>query len=580
MRASQCFIPTLRETPKEAEVKSHIYMLRAGLMRQLAAGLYIFLPFGWRAVRKVEQIVREEMDRAGALEILMPALQPDELWKRSGRWEVMGPELMRLKDRNEREFVLGPTHEEIVTDLAARGISSYRDLPKNFYQIQMKFRDEIRPRFGVIRAREFIMKDAYSFDRDEAGLDRSYQLMYRAYERIFKRCGIQAVPVQADTGVMGGKFSHEFMALVPTGEAEIAYCEETGFAANREICACLPPQGQVPPSPDQFPPYEKVATPNASTVEQVCEFLSIQPNQLIKTLIFVADEEPVAVLVRGDREVNEVKVARKMGKPVQLATPEVITKVTGAPVGFAGPVGLEGVRILADPEVMLIQDGVTGANAADAHFVHVVPGRDFPTPELADVRMAVEGDPCPSGGKGVLRLCRGTEVGQVFKLGIKYSEALEAFYTDEEGKQRPMIMGCYGIGVTRTLAASLDQNHDERGIIWPTSLAPYDVHVLPLVMKSAEIVQAAEKLMNQLEQAGYSVLLDDRDESPGVKFNDADLLGLPIRIIIGKKSLQEGKVELARRDQPEQKRAVPLENLLEEVRQLRLELDKKVAVED
>jgi prolyl-tRNA synthetase len=579
MRASRAFIPTLREAPREAEIASHILMLRAGLMKQLAAGLYSFLPLGWKAVRKVEQIVREEMDRAGGLEILMPALQPDSIWKQSGRWEVMGPEMMRLKDRNERQFVLGPTHEEIVTDIASKGIASYRDLPKNFYQIQTKFRDEVRPRFGVIRAREFIMKDAYSFDRDEEGLDKSYWEMYEAYDRIFKRCGIRAVPVEADTGVMGGNFSHEFMALVDTGESEIAFCEETGFYANREVCSCLSPEEPKPEIPDPAPPCEKVPTPGASTIEEVCRFLKVEPKQLIKTLIYVTDDEPVAVLIRGDREANEIKLANHLGKAVELAPPAVIEQVTGAPVGFAGPVGLESIRILADPEVLYVTDGVTGANEADAHFIHVIPGRDFPEPETVDLRMAVEGEPCPSGKPGTLSMCRGTEVGQVFKLGTKYTEALEALYTDEKSQLKPMVMGCYGIGVTRTLAAALDQNHDENGIIWPVSLAPYDVHVLPLVMKNEEIVEAGNKIAEQLQSAGLSVLLDDRGETPGIKFNDADLLGLPVRVIIGKKSLQEGKVELARRDRLEEKIKVDLGKVVEKIQEIRQELYEKVKVD-
>ncbi len=572
MRATQTFIPTLRQVPKEAEVQSHIYMLRAGLIRQLATGLYTFLPLGWRALKKVEQIVREEMNRAGALEILMPALQPEALWKRSGRWDTMGPELMRLRDRNGRQFVLGPTHEEIIADLLAHGLTSYRDLPKCFYQIQTKFRDEIRPRFGVIRAREFLMKDAYSFDADEEGLERSYQSMFEAYRRIFKRCGIHALPVQADPGWMGGSFSHEFMAPAPTGEAEIAYCEETGFAANREICPCLPPSNDNSQATKTAAPCEKVATPGMSTVEQVCEFLKVESRQLIKTLIFVTDQDPFAVLVRGDREVNELKVQSHLGRAVELAPPEVIERVTGAPVGFAGPVGLKGIRILADPEVMLVTDGVTGANEGDAHLVHVVPGRDFAEPELADLRLAVQGDPCPSGRPGKVQLCRGTEVGQVFKLGPKYSEAFGAVYTDEKGNRRPMVMGCYGIGISRTLAAAIDQNSDERGIIWPTSLAPYEVHVLPLAMREPSIVETAETVTSELEEAGFEVLLDDRDETPGVKFNDADLLGLPLRVIIGKRSLDEGNIELARRDRPGEKRKVRLDEVLTEVQKLHGEL--------
>jgi len=567
MRVTQTFLPTLRQAPKEAEARSHVYMLRAGLIRSLAAGLYTFLPLGQRALQKVERVIREEMDRAGALEVRMPSLQPQALWKRSGRWETMGPELMRLQDHSEREFVLGPGHEEVIADLLARGLVSYRDLPKCFYQIQTRFRDEIRPRFGVIQAKEFLMKDAYSFDGDEEGLERSYQVMMEAYRRIFERCGIRVLPVQADPGWTGGGGSHAFIAPMPAGEAEIVYCEETGFAANREICPCLSPPNDSSRVGKTTAPYEKVATPGMSTVEQVCKFLKVESRRLIKTLIFVADQEPFAVLVRGDREVNELKVRRYLGKPVQLAPPEVIERVTGAPVGFAGPVGLKGVRILADPEVMLVGDGVTGANEGDAHLIHIVPGRDFDEPELADLRLAVEGDPCPTGKPGKLRLERGTEVGRVGKLGTRYSEAFGAVYTDDKGERRPLVMGGYGINLSRTLAAAIEQNSDERGILWPASLAPYDVHVLPLGVRQPFILDAAERITLELEQAGFEVLLDDRDESPGVKFNDADLLGLPLRVIIGKRSLDEDRVEVARRERPGEKRKVRVDEVCRSLKQ-------------
>lgn len=566
MRVTQTFLPTLRQAPKEAEARSHVYMLRAGLMRSLVAGLYTFLPLGQRALQKIERVIHEEMDRAGALEIRMPSLQPEALWKRSGRWETKGPELMRVRDRDERSFVLGPGHEEVIADLLARGLVSYRDLPKCFYQFQSRFREEIRPRSGVICARESLGKEAYSFDADEEGLERSYQAMMEAYRRIFQRCGIRALPVEADPGWPGGG-SHEFIALMPAGEVEIALCEETGFAANREICPCLP----LPKDDSQVgrttAPCEKVSTPGMSTVEQVCEFLKVESRQLIKTLIFVAGQEPFAVLVRGDREVNERKVRNYLGRPVELAPPEVIEQVTGAPVGFAGPVGLKGVRILADPEVMLVSDGVTGANERDAHLIHIVPGRDFEEPELADLRLAVEGDPCPTGKRAKLRMERGTEVGRVAKLGTRSSEAFGAVYTDDKGERRPLVMGGYGINLSRTLAAAIEQNSDERGILWPARLAPYEVHVLPLGIRQPFILETAETITLELEQAGFEVLLDDRDESPGVKFNDADLLGLPLRVIIGKRSLDEGRVEVARRERPGEKRKVRMDEVCASLKQ-------------
>jgi len=545
MRYSESFIPTLREIPKEAETRSHVLMLRAGLMRKLAAGLYTFLPLGKRSLAKVERIIREEMDRAGALEVLMPALQPDDLWKQSGRWDLMGPELMRIRDRGGREFVLGPTHEEIITDLVAHGITSYRDLPKNLYQIQPKFRDEIRPRFGLVRAREFIMKDAYSFDRDIAGLDRSYERMYEAYERVFTRCGLSIVAVMADTGFMGGKYSHEFMAPTEMGEAVIAVCGECGYAANQEICPCAPPEPATG-SGKTVPPVEKVDTPDMRTIEEITAFLGCRPEDCIKTLIYETEKGAVAILLRGDREANEVKIANYLGTAVQMAAPEVIQQATGAPVGFAGPVGLEGVRVVADPEVMLVADGVTGANDADAHYRHVVPGRDFTSREVADMRLCVEGDRCPKCGRGTFALSRGTEVGQVFKLGTKYSEALGAYYVDEHGASHPMVMGCYGIGVTRTLATVIEQNCDAKGIVWPVSTAPYHVHVLPVSTRDEKLLAVADGVYRELHEAGIETLIDDRPESPGVKFNDADLLGLPLRITVGR-AVKEGAVELVER---------------------------------
>ncbi|MFB3786480.1 MAG: proline--tRNA ligase [bacterium] len=541
MRQSAGFFPTLREVPKEAEAKSHILMLRAGLIRQLAAGLYIYLPLGWRTLRKVEQIVREEMDASGAIEVLLPTLQPDELWKKTGRWEAMGPEMMRLLDRNERQFVLGPTHEEVITSLVAGEIRSYRDLPKNLYQIQTKFRDEIRPRFGIVRAREFIMKDGYSFDVDEAGAARSYQLMYDAYKRTFHRCGLTTIPVEADTGVMGGNLSHEFMVPAEIGEAEIVSCSHCGYRANRELTESRAPGD--PPAGAPVPPMEEVHTPDLRTVEEVAEFLKITPASMIKTLIYVSHGEPFVVLIRGDHTVNEAKVIKAVKGPVDMASPEMIAEVTQAPVGFAGPVGLRGVKIFADHYIRTIVAGVTGANKKDYHIQHVAPGRDFQPDEWGDFRAVDEGDACPRCGTGTLSMRFGIEVGHVFVLGAKYSEALQAYYTGEDSQRRPMIMGCYGIGVSRTMAAVVEENADDKGIIWPVSVAPYHVHLLNLSVRNPEVTRVAEELYQSFQQAGLEVLLDDRDERPGIKFKDADLLGLPYRVVVGEKSLHEGVVE-------------------------------------
>lgn len=545
MRQSAGFFPTLREVPKEAEAKSHILMLRAGLIRQLAAGLYIYLPLGWRTLRKVEQIVREEMDASGAIEVLLPTLQPDELWKKTGRWEAMGPEMMRLLDRNERPFVLGPTHEEVITSLVAGEIRSYRDLPKNLYQIQTKFRDEIRPRFGIVRAREFIMKDGYSFDVDEAGAARSYQLMYDAYKRAFHRCGLTTIPVEADTGVMGGNLSHEFMVPAEIGEAEIVSCSQCDYQANRELTESSAPPAAPPDTP--IPPLENVHTPGLRTVEEVAEFMKITPAGMIKTLIYVSNGEPFVVLIRGDHTVNEAKVVKAVKGPVEMASPDVIAEVTKAPVGFAGPAGLRDVKIFADHYLRSIAAGVTGANKKDYHIRNVVLGRDYQVDTWGDFRAVDEGDTCPRCGTGTLSMRFGIEVGHVFVLGTKYSEALQAYYTGEDSQRRPMIMGCYGIGVSRTMAAVVEENADEHGIVWPVSVAPYHVHLLNLSVRNSEVTRVAEDLYQSFQKAGLEVLLDNRDERPGIKFKDADLLGLPYRVVVGEKSLQEGVVEFVPR---------------------------------
>lgn len=517
-------------------------MLRAGLIRQLAAGLYIYLPLGWRALRKIEQIVREEMDAAGAIEVLMPTLQPDTLWKRSGRWDIMGPEMMRLIDRNERQFVLGPTHEEVITNLVASELRSYRDLPKNIYQIQTKFRDEIRPRFGIVRAREFIMKDGYSFDIDEEHAARSYMSMYQAYKRIFHRCGLTTIPVEADTGVMGGSHSHEFMVPANIGEAELITCSHCDYKANRELTESPPPKTEQVDT-TSIPQKIEVHTPDQRTVEEVAAFLKTTTDQMIKTLIYVSDGEPFVVLIRGDHTVNEAKVAKAIGAPIELADPATIERVTRAPVGFAGPAGLDGVRILADQYIKTIPAGISGANKKDYHAANLVLGRDYQADEWGDFRAVDAGDSCPKCSLGTLSIDFGIEVGHVFVLGTKYSETLQALYTSETGERKPMVMGCYGIGVSRTMAAVIEQHSDEHGIAWPVSVAPYHVHLLNLSPRSDEVTGVSEDLYQTLRQAGFEVLLDDRDERPGIKFKDSDLLGLPYRVIVGEKSLKEGRVE-------------------------------------
>ncbi len=555
MKQSSGFFPTLKETPKEAEAQSHILMLRAGLVRQLAAGLYSYLTLGWRAMRKVEQIVREEMDAAGGIEIHMPTLQPDEIWKQSGRWEAMGPELMRLNDRNERQFVLGPTHEEVTTLLVAGELRSYRDLPKNLYQIQTKFRDEIRPRFGIVRAREFIMKDGYSFDTDVEAAERSYQAMYDAYGRIFHRCGLVSIPVEADTGVMGGAHSHEFMVPADIGEAEIVSCSKCDYQANRELTESGLPKETA--ASDNVPPLEDVHTPNLRTVEEVAEFLKTTQDQMIKTMIFQTEEKPIVVLLRGDHTVNEAKVARAAGTAIEMASPETIYDVTKAPVGFAGPAGLENVEIWADPHIKTITSGISGANKKDYHKRNLVLGRDYQVSRWEDFRCVDEGDPCPKCDGGTLSITRGIEVGHVFVLGTKYSEALQAFYTDEKSDRKPMVMGCYGIGVSRTLAAVIEANSDDKGIVWPVSVAPFHVHILNLSIKSDETNRVSQELYDTLTQTGFEVLLDDRNERPGIKFKDSDLLGIPYRIVVGEKSLKEGNVEFVVRKTLESSKIPP-----------------------
>ncbi len=543
MRLSRYFLPTLREDPAEAEVVSHKLMLRAGMIRRLASGIYSFLPLGLRVLRKVENIVREEMNRAGALEVLLPLVQPAELWRETGRWDRFGKELLRFKDRKDHDFCLGPTHEEVITDLVRREVRSYRDLPLILYQIATKFRDEIRPRFGLMRGREFIMKDAYSFDVDDRAAEESYRLMYETYERIFTRCGLRFRAVLADTGAIGGSESHEFMVLAETGEDLIATCPKCGYAANLEMAEALCPEGE-----DEEPekPLEKKATPGVKSVEEVAGFLGIPPSKLVKTLLYLVDGQPVAVLIRGDHELNEVKLRRALGaEQVEMADAETVERLTRAPVGFAGPVGLSGVKIVADLAVRPLKNFVTGANEADAHYVNVNHPRDFKIEAFYDLRNVTQGDRCPRCATP-LELTRGIEVGHVFKLGTKYSQTMGATFLDEKGRERPMVMGCYGIGVSRTVAAAIEQNHDEHGIIWPLSLAPFQVVLLTLGAEE-EMMRLSENLYQALEEAGLEVLWDERDERPGVKFKDADLIGIPYKLVVGKRFKKEGMVEVKER---------------------------------
>ena len=546
MRYSRYFIPTYKEVPAEAEIVSHQLMLRAGMIRKLTSGIYTYLPMGLRSVRKVEQIIREEMDRSGAIEILMPAVQPAELWRESGRWDYYGRELLRFKDRHNREACIGPTHEEIITDLVRREIHSYKQMPVNFYQIQTKFRDEIRPRFGLMRGREFIMKDAYSFDVDNDGANRSYEIMRETYCRIFARCGLRFRAVEADSGAIGGSYSHEFMVLAETGEDQIVNCSRCEYAANLEKAEVAGPVEAESPDPTPPEPVEAVDTPDVRSIEEVAAFLSVSPDQIIKTLILVADGEPVAVLLRGDHELNEAKLRNLLGaQEVEMADPELVAETTGASPGFAGPSGL-GVKIVADHAVSVMRNAVTGGNREDLHLKNVNPGRDFEVDRYGDIRVIMPGDPCPRCG-GPIRFGRGIEVGHIFKLGTKYSEAMKALFLDEEGRETPIIMGCYGIGVGRTVAAAIEQNHDENGIIFPVPIAPFEVTVLPLQMHDSAVREAAEKIYHRLKETGVDVLLDDREERAGVKFNDADLTGIPLRVTVGVKGIKNGRVEIKKR---------------------------------
>jgi prolyl-tRNA synthetase len=542
MRLSSYPINTLRDVPADAEVVSHQLMLRAGLVRRLAAGLYTWLPIGLKVLRKVENIVREEMNRAGAFELLMPTVQPAELWQESGRWDQFGPELLRLKDRNERPFCYGPTHEEVITDIARRELKSYRQLPVNFYQIQTKFRDEIRPRFGVMRAREFTMKDAYSFHLDEASLEQGYQAMYEAYSRIFTRMNLRFRAVRADTGSIGGNASQEFHVLADSGEDAIAFSDGDDYAANLEMAEALAPAEPRGPATAQL---QEVATPNVRTIAELTAFLKVEATQCLKTLLVEgSDGGVVALVVRGDHELNAVKAQKLPGvfSPLKMATAEQVRAATNCEPGFIGPVGLN-LRIYADRAAAQASDFVCGANRRDAHLAGVNWGRDLPEPEIADLRNVVPGDPSPSG-KGTLGIARGIEVGHIFQLGCKYSQSMNATVLDEQGQAVTMFMGCYGIGVTRVVAAAIEQNHDERGIIWPEPIAPFHVSLIPInLQKSERVRETAERLYAELQAAGIEVMFDDRDARPGVKFADDELLGIPHRLVVGDKGLERGAIE-------------------------------------
>lgn len=546
MRQSQLLMTTMRDVPSEAEALSHQWMLRGGYIRQTAAGIYSYLPLGWRVLRKIEAIIRQEMDAAGGQELFMPAVQPAELWKESGRYDVYGAELIRLHDRHDREFVLGPTHEEVITSIVRQEISSYRKLPINLYQIQSKYRDERRPRFGLLRGREFLMKDAYSFDRDWEGLDASYRNMYDTYERIFSRCGLMFRAVEADAGAIGGQGeTHEFMALADIGEDTVVSCSDCRYAANLERA-----ESAAPGEPAAMRDYvktggssamERILTPGVKSIQELTDFLQVGAEQLMKTLIYRVDGELVAVLVRGDREANETKVKSYLGaEAAEMASAEEVKQATGAPVGFAGPVGLR-LKILVDHEVAAMAEGITGANLEDTHLKGVRPGLDFSVEYVGDFRNVAEGEPCPRCG-APLQFHRGIELGHVFKLGTKYSDAMNGKYLDADGREKPLIMGCYGIGVSRVMAAIAEQRISDGRLVWPMSVAPFRVHIIPVAVKDETQLQLAERIYRELSGAGLEPLLDDRDERAGVKFKDADLAGAPLRIIVGR-GAASGEVE-------------------------------------
>lgn len=550
MRWTKTLIPTLKEDPSDAEVVSHKLLVRAGFIRQVSRGIYDYFPLALRVIRKIERIVREEMDLAGAQELLLPICSPAELWQESGRWEMYGKELLRFKDRHERDFCLGPTHEEIVTDLVRRSVRSYRELPFNLYQIQTKFRDEVRPRFGLMRGREFTMKDAYSFHADVDDCRREYDNMVQTYKRIFTRCGLRFRPVEADTGAIGGSASHEFQVLAESGEDAIVSCSRCDYAANvekAEVKARLPAGRSIA---EESPPLQKVSTPGKKSVAEVAEFLKLPAERFIKTLVYQTDQnELVAVLVRGDHEINELKLRAILKcQELTMADEAAVAAATGVVPGFLGPIGLK-LRTLADLGIHGMRGAVTGANESDAHFIQVDQERDFTPAVFADLRLATAGDPCPRCEAGLLETHRGIEVGQVFYLGTKYSEAMGATYLDAEGRERPIEMGCYGIGISRMVAAAIEQNHDANGIVWPLAIAPFQILLLPINYKDPSLRETADRLYRELQMRGVEVLFDDRDERPGVKFKDADLVGIPLRVTIGAKGLEKGCLEIRwRRD--------------------------------
>lgn len=543
MRWTQTFIPTLRQPPKDAEAASHQLGVRGGFVRQLASGVYTYLPLGLRVLQKITRILREEMAGAGAEEVLLPALHPAELWKKSGRYETLGEDKFAFRNRSGHEFVLGPTHEEVVTELVGSGLHSFRDLPIVLYQIQTKFRDEARPRFGVIRTKEFIMKDAYSFDRDEKGLDRNYQKMSEAYHRIFTKCGLKFQVVTADPGLMGGKMSQEFMVECPYGEDRVAK-SEGGYLASLDIAERAEPELKTPKPKSQKP--EIFETPNLRTIEEISQRFKIQPEEMVKTMIYLADQKPIAVLVRGDSDINEAKLKRLAGAQSLIpASPKEIEAATGAPVGFAGPVGLT-IPIDADWDIRGMADFVTGANQKDKHMKGVNAGRDFKVGRFGDIRHVRDGDLSPDGS-GKLRITTTMEIGHVFKLGTRYSDSIGAVFVDEDGRRKPAIMGCYGIGVNRILAAAIEEHHDERGIQWPLAIAPFEIHLVTVNQQDAGTCEIAERIYDSLTGQGYDVLYDDRDERAGVKFKDADLIGIPTQVILGEKNLKEGFLEVKNR---------------------------------
>lgn len=541
MRVSKLYAPTLREVPAEEEVVSHQLMLRAGFMRKAAGGIYTYLPLAWRVLKKIERIVREEMDAKGSQELLMPIVQPAEIWQESGRWDVYGAEMFRLQDRHNRCFCLGPTHEEMVTTLIRGDVRSYRQLPLSVYQIQNKYRDERRPRFGLMRGREFIMKDAYSFDRDEAGLDKSYQDMYDAYTNIFTRCGLNFRPVEADSGAIGGSGSHEFMVIADSGEAEIVFCTSCDYAANVEKAELFPLEAQE----EAMLTKEEVVTPDCKTIADVCAYLKLPVDHSVKAVAYNSEKGLILCFVRGDHEVNEIKVINTCGViDLEMATEEQLA-AAGTVGGYMGPVGIDNKKVIVvvDATVMKMHNVCCGANKEGYHFINVNPGRDFTPTYVADIRLIQEGDPCPHCG-GEVSKARGIEVGQVFKLFTKYSSALKATYLDENGKEQPMVMGCYGVGVSRTMAAAIEQNYDDNGIIWPIEIAPYHVLVVPVNTKDEASAAKAEEIYMQLKKVGLETVIDDRNERPGVKFKDADLIGYPLRVVVGPKTLTEGNLEV------------------------------------